>query len=198
MLFRSPFAINPWKKFEVRREAAQRAWWLSNYRLARDRMLRGELPSDTWAYRYFEQLRREGNHDLLQTEDQEVFACCMIGFFNLVGVVTISGPLKFFLMAMALHPVWQKRAQEEIDRVCGNRMPTMKDFADLPTVRACLKETVRWRSGVPLGRFGYICATNRHSRANTVSPGVPHQAEQDDEYRGVQIKKGTIILACEW
>lgn len=28
--------------------------------------------------------------------------------------------------------------------------------------------------------------------------GVPHQAEQDDVYRGVKIKKGTIILACEW
>ncbi|KAB5513233.1 cytochrome P450 [Coniochaeta sp. 2T2.1] len=173
-----PFAVNPWKKFEVKREAAQRAWWINNYRLARDRMLRGELPADTWAYRYFEQLQREGNRDLVQTEDQEVFACCMIGFFNLVGVVTISGPLKFFLLAMVLHPVWQKKAQEEIDRVCGNRMPTIKDYADLPTVRACLKETVRWRSGVPLG--------------------VPHQAEKDDEYRGVQIKKGTIILACEW
>lgn len=28
--------------------------------------------------------------------------------------------------------------------------------------------------------------------------GVPHQAERDDEFRGVQIKKDTIILACEW
>jgi hypothetical protein len=28
--------------------------------------------------------------------------------------------------------------------------------------------------------------------------GVPHQAERDDEYRGVKIKKGTIMLACEW
>lgn len=28
--------------------------------------------------------------------------------------------------------------------------------------------------------------------------GVPHQAERDDEYRGVKIKKDTIILACEW
>ncbi|KAL1849924.1 hypothetical protein VTK73DRAFT_9787 [Phialemonium thermophilum] len=173
-----PFPVNPWKQFEVKRESEQRAWWLSNYRLARERMLRGDLPPDTWAYRYFEQLRREGNETLEQAEDQEVFASCMIGFLNLVGVVTISGPLKFYLMAMALHPEWQRRVQAEVDRVCGDRMPTLKDFADLPTVRACLKETVRWRSGVPLG--------------------VPHQAERDDEYRGVKIKKNTIILACEW
>jgi hypothetical protein len=153
-LWHLPSFINPWYNFEIKREREQRAWWLNNYRLAKERMLRGELPSDTWAYRYFEQLRREtGSDSLDQPEEKEVFASCMIGFLNLVGVVTISGPLKFFLMAMALHPEWQKKAQEEIDRVCGDRMPTMQDFADLPTVRACLKETVRWRSGVPLGKF---------------------------------------------
>jgi len=173
-----PAFVNPWYNYEIRRESEQRAWWLNNFRLAKDRMRRGELPNDTWAYRYFEQVKKEGNGDLDQAEDQEVFASCMIGFLNLVGVVTISGPLKFFLMAMALHPEWQKKAQAEVDRVCGDRMPTMQDFADLPTVRACMKETVRWRSGVPLG--------------------VPHQAERDDDYRGVTIKKGTIVLACEW
>ncbi|KAK4237191.1 cytochrome P450 1A1 [Achaetomium macrosporum] len=177
-LWHLPAFMNPWYTYEVKRERELRAWWLNNFRLAKDRMKRGDLPNDTWAYRYFEQLKKEGNESLDQTEDQEGFASCMIGFLNLVGVVTISGPLKFFLMAMALHPEWQKKAQAEIDRVCGDRMPTMQDFADLPTVRACLKETVRWRSGVPLG--------------------VPHQAERDDEYRGVKIKKGTIILACEW
>jgi len=178
-LWQLPAFINPWYQFEIKREGEQRAWWLNNFRLAKDKYRRGELPNDTWAYRYFEQIKREQNNDNVdQPEDQEVFASCMIGFLNLVGVVTISGPSKFFLMAMALHPEWQKKAQDEIDRVCGDRMPTMADFADLPTVRACLKETVRWRSGVPLG--------------------VPHQAEKDDEYRGVKIKKGTIILACEW
>ncbi|KAH8885324.1 cytochrome P450 [Thozetella sp. PMI_491] len=177
-LWHIPEFVNPWRKFERQRSAAQRAWWLNNFRLAKKRFLEGTLPGDTWAYRYFEQLRREGNHNLEQPEKDEDFAACMISFFNLVGVVTISGPLKFFLMAMALHPEWQKKAQEEVDRVCGDKMPTMANFADLPTVRACLKETVRWRSGVPLG--------------------VPHRAERDDVYRGVTIKKDTVILACEW
>ena len=102
----------------------------------------------------------------------------MLDFLNLVGVVTISGPLKFFQMAMALQPSWQQRAQAEIDRVCGARMPTTADFASLPTVRGCLKETLRWRSTVPLG--------------------VPHQAERDDVFRGVTIKKNTTVLPCEW
>ena len=147
----SPFARPCVASSHASREAKQRAWWLNNLRMAKERMRKGELPSDTWAYRYLEQVQREGNPNMDQEEEQEMFASCMIGFLNLVGVVTISGPLKFFQMAMGLHPEWQKKAQDEIDRVCGDRMPTMKDFADLPTVRACLKETVRWRSGVPLG-----------------------------------------------
>ncbi|KAI6346954.1 hypothetical protein MCOR25_010944 [Pyricularia grisea] len=177
-LWQLPWALNPWWRNEVRRESAQRAWWAGNYHVARRRFLDGDLPADTWAYRYFDQLTRDGNGGLEQSPEQVDFASCMLGFFSLVGAVTISGPLKFFLMAMALHPEWQRKARGEVDRVCGDRMPTMDDFAALPTVRAVLKETVRWRSGVPLG--------------------VPHQAEQDDVFRGVPIKKGTIVLACEW
>lgn len=200
-LWHLPLPFNPWKRFEIKREASLRAWWLNNFRHARERMLKGDLPGDTWAYRYFEQIRREGNENLEQNEEQEIFASCMIGFLNLVGVVTISGPLKFFLMAMALHPEWQRKAQEEVDRVCGDRMPTMADYESLHTVRACLKETVRWRSGVPLGELNpnRVYMSLKGSMSNLfIIQGVPHQAERDDEFRGVKIKKNTIILACEW
>ncbi|KZL87592.1 cytochrome p450 [Colletotrichum incanum] len=169
---------NPWREFEVNRVKNQRAWWLQSFRLAKARFRKGDLPADTWTYRYFAQLEAGGNKTLQQDEREEDFAACMLGFQCLVGVVTISGPLQFFLMCMALHPEWLKKCQDEIDRVCGDRMPSREDFAELPTVRACLKETLRWRSGVPLG--------------------VPHQCEKDSEFQGVMIKKGTIILACEW
>jgi cytochrome P450 len=172
------FRHNPWRKFEVERQANQRIWWNNSIALAKKRYLEGTLPSDSWAYRYFEELKKAGNETLEQTDKDQDFAACMLGFQCLVGVVTISGPLQFFLMAMALHPEWLKKAQEEIDRVCGDRCPDIGDFANLPTVRACLKETLRWRSGVPLG--------------------VPHQCEKDSVFRGVPIEKGTIILACEW
>ncbi|KAI1333204.1 cytochrome P450 [Xylariaceae sp. FL0255] len=173
-----PWALNPWKKFEREREDHQRQWWLNCFQIAKQRYLDGDLPENTWAFRYFKGLQAQGNIGLGQSTKDEEFASCMLGFQNLVGVITIAGPLEFFLMAMMLHPEWQKKAQDEIDRVCGDRMPTTADMADMPTVRACLKETLRWRSGVPLG--------------------VPHQAEADDEFRGEKIAKGTIILACEW
>ncbi|KAI1384977.1 cytochrome P450 [Hypoxylon trugodes] len=177
-LWEIPWAFNPWKKYERAREDRQRAWWLNSFHIAKQRFLRGELPADTWSNRYLTGLQQQGNLSLEQTPQEEEFASCMLGFQNLVGVVTISGPMLFFLMAMVLNPEWQRKAQEEIDRVCGDKMPTTSNMADLPIMRACLKETTRWRSGVPLG--------------------VPHQAEQDDEFRGEKIKKGTIILACEW
>jgi cytochrome P450 len=145
------FRHNPWREFEVKRESEQRAWWLALFRVCKARYLKGDLPSDSWTYRYFEQLVKEGNATLEQTEKEEDLAACMLGFQCLVGVVTISGPMQFFLMAMALHPEWTKKCQEELDRVCGDRMPTTADSPNLPTVRACLKETLRWRSGVPLG-----------------------------------------------
>lgn len=142
---------NPWRKFEVQREAKLKAWWLDLFRVARARFLKGELPSDTWAYRYFEGVVKDGNPEIELSAKDEEMGSCMIGFQCLVGVVTLSGPMLFFLMSMALHPEWLKKCQEEIDRVCGDRAPTVHDFPNIPTVRACIKETIRWRSGVPLG-----------------------------------------------
>lgn len=142
---------NPWRTFEVERERGLKAWWLRMLLLSRKRFLDGDLPGDTWAARYFEQLVSNGNTTLEMDDKQMEMASCMLGFQGLVGAVTISGPMQFFIMCMGLHPEWLQKCQEEIDRVCGDRMPTTADSPSLPTVRACLKETVRWRSGVPLG-----------------------------------------------
>jgi len=57
----------------------------------------------------------------------------------MVGVVTVAGPMQYFVMAMAMHGEWLARVQEEVGRVCGARMPGMGDYAKLPTVRACVK-----------------------------------------------------------
>ncbi|KAH7034771.1 cytochrome P450 [Microdochium trichocladiopsis] len=177
-LWKIPHALNPWRKYEREREDTQRAWWLNCYKVAKKRYLQGDLPETTWCHRYFSGLQKQGNVELVEELKDEIFASCMLGFQNLVGVITICGPMQFFFMAMELNPEWQKKAQEEIDRVCGDRMPTTADSPNLPTVRACLKEALRWRSGTPLG--------------------VPHQCEEDNMWRGELVKKGTIILAVEW
>lgn len=54
---------------------------------------------------------------------------------------------------MALNPVVQKNAQEEIDRVIGtDRLPNPEDRSEtkMPYLEALMKETVRWNSLYPL------------------------------------------------
>ncbi|PPQ70818.1 hypothetical protein CVT24_001035 [Panaeolus cyanescens] len=84
-----------------------------------------------------------------------------------------------FLLAMILNPDVQKKAQAEIDDVLGTgRLPSVSDRADLPYLRSIIVETLRWAPPLPLG--------------------IPHASTQDDEYNGLFIPKGSLILANIW
>ncbi|KAF7330971.1 Cytochrome P450 [Mycena venus] len=73
--------------------------------------------------------------------------------------------LKSFILAMALHPDVQAKAQKELDMFLnGSRLPTVEDRASLPYVNACIKEIFRWHVALPLG--------------------MPRRAEKDDVYKG--------------
>ena len=80
-------------------------------------------------------------------------ASAALGMLAIVGIFTVAGPLHYFLLSMVYHPKWQALCQKEIDEVCNGAMPTLKDSAKLPTLRACIKETMRWRPNVPTGTF---------------------------------------------
>jgi len=73
------------------------------------------------------------------------------------------------------------RAQVELDAVVGagpGRLPMLADRENLPYVDAIVKETLRWRTVVPLG--------------------LPHTPMEDDTYGGYCIPKGVTILANIW
>lgn len=58
-----------------------------------------------------------------------------------------------FIMACIAHPMTMSKAREELDALCGaqgQRLPEMKDLADLPYMCAVVKEILRWRPTVPL------------------------------------------------
>lgn len=100
-------------------------------------------------------------------------------FDGITGAGTRSpyNALLSFIIAMMEHPDWQKRLQNEVDRVVGSeRLPTFDDLPNLPTVRAVVKEGIRYRSIV-------------------AEIGIPHLVEQDDVYEGYFIPKGTIFHA---
>lgn len=138
-----PKWINPWKLDEEKRHARQEKWF---------RELQGQVREDmdskcarpSWT-RHCLQKMEKYNFD----DDRE--ASYAVGMLAVAGVFTVGGPLHTFLLAMVQHKQWLWNVQEELDRVVGDRMPTFADSEQLPTLRAVIKEAIRWRPAVPTG-----------------------------------------------
>ncbi|TCD61769.1 hypothetical protein EIP91_007971 [Steccherinum ochraceum] len=97
------------------------------------------------------------------------------GVIYSAGADTTVTALTNFFLAMMFYPSAQARAQVELDRVVGSsRLPEFADRPNLPYLSAVVKETLRWRAVAPLG--------------------VMHCLTEDDEYRGMYIPKGTVVI----
>lgn len=82
-------------------------------------------------------------------------------------------------MALLVWPEVQKKAQEEVDRVVGtHRLPVIEDYDQLPYIRCCIKESLRWMPTVVLG--------------------VPHSVIQEDNYSGYRIPQGSTVINNVW
>ncbi|KAK5111603.1 hypothetical protein LTR85_011832 [Meristemomyces frigidus] len=91
------------------------------------------------------------------------------------GAETTSNTLYGFVQAMLLFPVVQHKIQTRIDEVVGDdRLPMMSDYAQLPYIRSCIKESLRWMP--------------------TAIMVFPHAVTEDDTYRGYHIPKGASVL----
>lgn len=103
----------------------------------------------------------------------------MVGTMFEAGSGTTSAAMMSFMLAMVLHPEWFRKLQSEVDTVCGpERLPYLDDVAQLPTVRAVVKEVLRWRP--------------------VTAGGLPHACTKDDVYEGLFIPAGTIMHANQW
>lgn len=109
------------------------------------------------------------------SDDLAAYIC---GILLLGGSDSTSNELVAFIQAMVLFPDVMKCAQEEIDRICGDRLPTKDDAAQLPYIRAAVKEVLRWMPAAVLG--------------------VPHAVTRDDKYRGFKIPKDAAIMCNTW
>ncbi|KAK5695418.1 hypothetical protein LTR97_008925 [Elasticomyces elasticus] len=169
-LWHLPFPMNPWKIAERKRHDEQQAWWMDRLLNVRAQMAKGQARTS------FTRTYLEGEKTGGLSGDYE--ASSAIGMMALVAIFTVAGPLYYFLLAMVVHPEWQKRCQDEIDEACGGRMPELTDMPNLPVLRACIKETMRWRPNVPTG--------------------VAHEIMEDDFYNGYFIPKGARILPLDY
>jgi hypothetical protein len=98
-------------------------------------------------------------------------------------------------MAMALHPEVQKKAQAELDRVLGGRLPEFSDKPHLPYVNALMKEAARWQPVTPLG----TCPSTAGIYIIQISPiAAAHMSSEADVYNGYYIPKGTYVFGNAW
>ena len=112
----------------------------------------------------------------LQLSDDE--GAYALGTLFEAGTGTTAAAMMSFCLAMTLYPEWQKPLWDEVDRVCGDRIPEFSDIPQLPSVRAVIKEVLRWRP--------------------VTAGGVPHLLIKDDVYDGIFLKAGTIVHANQW
>ncbi|EJD46763.1 cytochrome P450 [Auricularia subglabra TFB-10046 SS5] len=108
--------------------------------------------------------------------EQALKDACAVSYLG--GADTTVSTIIAFVFAMICWPEYQQKAQEEIDRVVGDRLPDFQDKDSLPYVEAIIRETYRVFPVTPLA--------------------LPHAAEEDDEYQGMLFEKGTTVVPNVW
>lgn len=68
----------------------------------------------------------------------------LMGSLLQAGSETTSSILVAFVQAMVISPDVARTAQAELDIVCGDSMPDLNDVPNLPYIRACAKESMRY------------------------------------------------------
>ncbi|KAJ4358754.1 uncharacterized protein N0V89_003338 [Didymosphaeria variabile] len=112
------------------------------------------------------------------TDDMESVHKWSASSMYLGGADTTVSSLMTFFLAITLFPDVQKKAQEELDRVIGNRLPVSADRQKLPYIEALVSETHRWHPVAPMA--------------------LPHASTKDDVINGYRIPKGSLLLPNNW
>ncbi|KAI1734976.1 cytochrome P450 [Xylaria scruposa] len=147
-----------------------------------------ELDLYTGHYLTAKRKLKEGNSkpcvcsDIVRAQDDFNFSDGLAGYLSgsllEAGSDTSASTLIGFIQALLIFPDVPKLAQAEIDRVCGNRIPDLNDLPDLPYIRGCIKESMRWMP--------------------TAILGIPHATTRDDKYLGYHIPKGAGVVLNVW
>ncbi|KAJ1310728.1 hypothetical protein OPQ81_009249 [Rhizoctonia solani] len=159
-----------WKKtaheWRVQKDRAMR----DVYNWAKERFISGADDSSIVSLMYKE-ARQTGSSDA----DADDFCKNVATAIIAAGTGTSTLAMMWFIVAMAMFPEIQEKAQREIDAIVGSdRLPNMEDRPSLLYVERLLTEILRWNPSAPFG--------------------VPHVCAEDNEYRGYRIPKGAIMI----
>lgn len=178
-----PASLSPWKKKERARHALEQRTFRANLEFV-ERMRADKAAEPSFIRTFLDDKEREDGSAADEkrprkwADSDSGEAMYVVGLMAIAGALTIGSPLQSYLLAMCHYPEWQRKLQEEIDAACEGRVPQWADYEKLPTLRAVVKEVMRWRPPVPTG--------------------IPHAVEKDDVYNGYFIPKGATIHALEW
>jgi cytochrome P450 len=132
----------------VRQEKEARLW-TNLFEQSKERLAQGD---ETATYTSASiQMKASGGMKTPIFESEEE-AKCAVGMLCTVSVYTIAGPATLFLTAMILHPQWQEKVRKQIDQAVGDGVVELRHSPQLPLLRAAIKECLRWKSTVPLGK----------------------------------------------
>lgn len=106
--------------------------------------------------------------------DEEVVISNTAGMAYAAAAGTLISFLLHAIWICLLFPEIQQKLQDELDKVLGDRLPTLADRADLPYFNAFCYEVLRWRPPLPLG--------------------VPHAALEDGVLGEFFIPKGSVVI----
>ena len=114
------------------------------------------------------------------------------------GSDTTASILLSYIHAMVRNPEAFKKAQQEVDAVCGTEhLPTVEDIDKLPYVKACMNEVSKKTQSISSKNLQLTLL--KTLRWRPVAPeGIPHMLTEDDTYQGYHIPKGTMIFANTW
>lgn len=135
-----PHYLSPWKLAESARHAREREFFVKMYDEVAKAIEAGQTQT-SYMRTFIETREKTGMSDLE--------GAYTVGMIGLAGILTTASALMTYVLAMCLHPEWQVRLQQEIDAVCGDRMPLPQDAPNLPVLRAVIKEIMRWRPVTP-------------------------------------------------
>ncbi|ETS87749.1 hypothetical protein PFICI_01577 [Pestalotiopsis fici W106-1] len=165
-----PHALQPWREFWTKMGAFHRQvfhdWWTP----VKAAVKQGAAPPSF--------VRDVLLHPDLRYAGDDEEAMYLATSVMAAGGDNTRMTINTFIMAMLSHPDAQKKARQEVDRVCTEgdslRLPRMSDLTEMPYIAAMIKEALRWRPTVPIV--------------------PPHQLTEDVEIDGHLMPAGTVFL----
>ncbi|KAI8665254.1 hypothetical protein NCS56_00960700 [Fusarium sp. Ph1] len=95
------------------------------------------------------------------------------------GMETSPRQILWLFPGLIQNPAFPKKAHTVLDEVVGHdRLPSFQDRLKLPLIDAAVHELLRWRPAAP--------------------GSVPRRADRDEDYKGIKIAKGAMIMANAW